>query len=1517
MSPLTDWAGPDDALGRYIAEQSQRTLDAYREQPNLVSEHANLEKDTAQGGYQHRQLYELVQNSADALAPISAPSDMGPTREGGSGRAEGNGFGGMRGPQGRDPASANSGRIEIWLADGCLYCADDGSPIDEDGVTALMFSHMSPKRATSQIGTFGVGFKSLLGVSDAPEFLSRAGSFRFDRDGSRKRIRRIVRDARSYPVLRVADPIDPAECLDDNVGLELRRWASNIVRLPLRPGAYKDLREQMQGFPAEFLLFVKHVNKLRLTDGSRVLDRTLELSGGADGWQLRDDDTESAWRLFERRVRLSAEASADRRHGEPQDDVTLWWAAPLERLDRPGTFWTYFPTETQSLVAGILNAPWKTNVDRQNLLPGPYNDELIRAAAELISETLPELSTSADPARHLDALPRRPEAGDTPQADLLRRRLFSNIHKRAILPDQKGVLRRPDEISYAPAALASSPRQSAEVLDRWASHEARPTDWLHHQALTRNRIAKVNALFESDPESPHSATPRASVGMWLEALVAPSRDRDPVRASKAAVLIAALIDRTNLKPKDLGSIVLTASSAWRRPDPEGVFLPPESATVGSTVDAGSCVHPALASDSEALSALRKLGLREQTPETRFRVIAKRVLQGIGALVRDEERREFWVASRRVSRHMASDVIRELSTPRRGEPRDGIQIRTRRGNWAAPHSVLLPGSIVPGDGSRDDGATVDMDFHGPDEALLKALGVVERPRSGYDLSREPQYCRYQDECEQRYRARGDLPWNPRRGYLRFTKRSGVGPLNVLTTLSDGGRALYTDALLSNDECYAPETMSHTGSNREWYPAEEFDSAAVGMIRQHGRIRTADGIVAFADALGSPPRNADALLRLLQHPKADSIKAAFDLADPAPEFVGVHDPVPLIDVWPGLQDFLRANMDSLQVVRCDRIRVGSEDRACLLDGHDLYLVADSDTDGLDGLGQVVQALELNLRDTTIQDIAHGTTPAEVEERRSRVRQHATEAGRLLAAVGESSLRAGLPPSLLDALEGDHQGALPGIEIAEAAIATYHTDALRQFRHRLGPLKPATNWAGSARAVDFVRSLGFTDEWAGERSRPRPPFEVVDGPWELPGLHDYQMTVVKNVRRLLRAQSSADGGRRGMISMPTGSGKTRVAVQAIVEAIRDDGFAGGVLWIADRDELCEQAVEAWRQVWASVGSRATRLRISRMWRGQPRPLPVRELHVVVATIQTAHSKLSSPAYDFLKKFRLVVFDEAHRSIAPTSTSVFGELGLTFRMRHDEPFLLGLTATPYRGHDEAETARLVNRYGSHRLDDGAFASNDPQAVIEELQRSKVLARADHELIEGATFELTADELNQMRRFTRGEATPDATPSAAWLPRSAEDRIAADAERTRRIIGAFDAYVEPDWPTLVFATSVEHAKSVSALLNRKGITARAVSGETDHATRRRVVEQFRAGEIQALVNYAVFREGFDAPRTRAIIVARPVYSPNLYFQMVGRGLRGPRNGGNDRCLILNVRDNIENFNRALAFSELNWLWAT
>ena len=731
----------------------------------------------------------------------------------------------------------------------------------------------------------------------------------------------------------------------------------------------------------------------------------------------------------------------------------------------------------------------------------------------------------------------------------------------------------------------------------------------------------------------------------------------------------------------------------------------------------------------------------------------------------------------------------------------------------------------------------------------------------------------------------------------------GPLDVLEQLSDEGKAKYTWRLLSLPATYEPWVMRH--DTQDIYPPMDFESPAIEMLRLHGRIETDDGIKPLADGLGDSPPDSAVLYKLLSHPQADRIRQAFNIPDdediPA-EPLGEDAPIPLLDEWPGLKPHLSVQQGRLDLARCEGFRTfGGEEPLCMEKDGVVYVTRQYDD--AQELRLVLAELGVNLNDGDIRRVLLGITPEEIQRARNDVRNCATDEERLLKAVGEHALRRRLPHSLIAILE-DADGPLSGVQVAQAAIATYHTGALREYRDDLEHLDPPRQWAGRQPAVRFVRALGFSDEWAGDSNVRRDPFLEVDGPFSLPPLHDYQRVVVGNARNLIRSGGTF-GERRGMISMPTGSGKTRVAVQAIVEAIRESEFKGGVLWVADRDELCEQAVEAWREVWASEGTQKARLRISRMWAGQQQPLPTAEMHVIVATIQTLYAKTSRQPddYEFLSDFNLLVFDEAHRSVAPTFTSVMQELGLTRWRRAHEPLLIGLTATPYRGHDKRETERLVRRYSSNRLDSGAFASDHPEDVIAELQNMRVLAEADHQTIEGGEFSLSPVELRQSQ-------------GVPWLPRSVEDRIASDAERTRRIIGAYHEHVGPDWPALVFATSVEHSQTVAALLTRDGIKARAVSANTETSVRRRIVEEFRAGEIDALVNYGIFREGFDAPKTRAIIVARPVYSPNLYFQMIGRGLRGVKNGGNDRCLILNVQDNITNYRRKLAFSALDWLWA-
>ena len=96
-----------------------------------------------------------------------------------------------------------------------------------------MFSHLSPKRGTSEIGRFGLGFKSVLGVTDRPEFFSRSGSFRFDRERALQIIQPVAPDIERYPVLRLPEVLDPwPEGNSDPILGEMMGWATNVIRPP-------------------------------------------------------------------------------------------------------------------------------------------------------------------------------------------------------------------------------------------------------------------------------------------------------------------------------------------------------------------------------------------------------------------------------------------------------------------------------------------------------------------------------------------------------------------------------------------------------------------------------------------------------------------------------------------------------------------------------------------------------------------------------------------------------------------------------------------------------------------------------------------------------------------------------------------------------------------------------------------------------------------------------------------------------------------------------------------------------------------------------------------------------------------------------------------------------------------------------------------------------------------------------------------------------------------------------------
>lgn len=437
------------------------------------------------------------------------------------------------------------------------------------------------------------------------------------------------------------------------------------------------------------------------------------------------------------------------------------------------------------------------------------------------------------------------------------------------------------------------------------------------------------------------------------------------------------------------------------------------------------------------------------------------------------------------------------------------------------------------------------------------------------------------------------------------------------------------------------------------------------------------------------------------------------------------------------------------------------------------------------------------------------------------------------------------------------------------------------------PGKSWANH-----FVRSIRVPLVFAGSRGAVALSDTLdVEPCVTLPPLADFQRELFERLLQVLRAPEDDN---RAILTLPTGAGKTRTAVEALLSWRQSRPDRPIVLWIAQSDELCEQAVQALREVWFDLGhgdaSFRESLTIGRLW-GARNAVPW-ECGAVVASIQKLYSAASGDGSDLTSEdlqilgenTGVVVIDEAHRALAPSYGTVLSALGFNFRQKQAKTSLIGLTATPRRVSAD-ETLRLRRRFHNNVLSVPSLGE-DP---VQTLRGQGVLARIDFESLDYDAERIDLAATAAYSKFY--EDFEDVHPDL--LRRLGEEHL-----RNRRLVQRLLA-LEPSWPVLVFACSVQHAQAMTSLLQRGGRSAACVLGSTRPATRRATIERFRSNQLSVLCNYGVLTTGFDAPSVRCVVVARPTASPILYEQMVGRGMRGPAFGGTNQCLVIDVDDNI------------------
>lgn len=389
---------------------------------------------------------------------------------------------------------------------------------------------------------------------------------------------------------------------------------------------------------------------------------------------------------------------------------------------------------------------------------------------------------------------------------------------------------------------------------------------------------------------------------------------------------------------------------------------------------------------------------------------------------------------------------------------------------------------------------------------------------------------------------------------------------------------------------------------------------------------------------------------------------------------------------------------------------------------------------------------------------------------------------------------------------------------------------------------------------------------------------------GLFPHQITACRECLHYLTQPDN----RRVLLHMPTGAGKTRTAMNVIAHFFRDRlPDLSLVVWLAHSEELCEQAAGEFEYAWRSLGNQP--LNVYRAF-GPHRP----DLHTIqggllVGGLQLLYRRSLSEQSTFLQlaqRVSVVVIDEAHQAIAPTYKHL-----LNLLTPRPSTALLGLSATPGRSlldaHQDMELAQFFNRQKVTLKVPGY------DSPIMYLQDKGYLARVQYEYIPyrpGKEIALTQDEIQRL------QAELD-------LPQSVIQRLGEDHKRNFLIVVKLIEEAKTKCKIIVFTCSVEHAYVLAGILAAKGYKAAAVTSKTNPTKRRQLIASYQQPQgIQILCNYGVLTTGFDAPKTKCALIARPTQSVVLYSQMVGRAARGPRAGGNEQCKIITVVDQIPGF---------------
>ncbi len=316
-----------------------------------------------------------------------------------------------------------------------------------------------------------------------------------------------------------------------------------------------------------------------------------------------------------------------------------------------------------------------------------------------------------------------------------------------------------------------------------------------------------------------------------------------------------------------------------------------------------------------------------------------------------------------------------------------------------------------------------------------------------------------------------------------------------------------------------------------------------------------------------------------------------------------------------------------------------------------------------------------------------------------------------------------------------------------------------------------------------------------------------------------------------------RRFWFEHATGAGKT-VAAVGFIDASR----TGGVLILTHRRNLVDQFI-------GEISDRGYKERLRPpLMNGRDDP----DGPVTVETYQwfvRNHKKISDA-------YSIVICDEAHTALGEkTSACIRAWTG---------PVFIGMTATG------ALIARHVADLFPTQTSRFDLIQAARRGVISPLRCMRIPPGPGVRTI--AKVPLRKGEVDQ--DFDQEEL-------AALLDQEPFNVAIADLYKTR-----FEGM-----PGVLYTAGVQHAKNVAKALQKAGIAARAVSGETPKRELAEILAGFERGEVDVLCNAMLLAEGWNSPRATLCMHLAPTASRRIYQQRVGRVTR--RAPGKEAGLVI------------------------